>query len=222
MVFTSFMHEPTQRAESAVGRRRSLPTRTEIAVLDAVSTRGHVAPCTASGVRAVVEGPAAFAVVACLETRPGAIELRVTDDQEESPVPDRSLVRLCLYLDQPGPTDTRPKPRRPGARVQGVKRRRVRCGPTAVADEKRPDALARGSSGGQVLFIESAAWRNEPSSGEPLPGGSEVGEKVGLRVSLPGIYERLHEQKRHRRRLRLLFGHPRRLGHEGTLSDRDH
>src|SRR5262249_19020543 len=51
----------------------------EPAVLDPVAAGGHVAPGTDPAVGAVVESPSAFRVAAGLESRPGAIALRVAD-----------------------------------------------------------------------------------------------------------------------------------------------
>src|SRR3984885_15564436 len=56
---------------------------TQVAVLDPVAARGHVAPGAPAAVRAVVERPPAIRVTAQLEPVPAAVGLRVPDDEQQ-------------------------------------------------------------------------------------------------------------------------------------------
>lgn len=56
----------------------------EAAVLDAVAANGHVAPGASKAVGAVIKGPQALRVAACLQPCPGSLLLGVANQEEES------------------------------------------------------------------------------------------------------------------------------------------
>src|SRR5271167_1533493 len=73
---------PTRRSGRGL-TPRSRSARAELAILDPVATDGHVAPRSATRMGAVVEGPSAVGVPACLQALPGPVTLRVPDDEKE-------------------------------------------------------------------------------------------------------------------------------------------
>ena len=77
-------------------------------------------------------------------------------------------------------------------------------------------ARCSSAGSGRALIAPQAG-----AEGQPAAGGCRVQQQVGAVVAVPGVDERLHEQQRHRSRLDLLVGHPRRRSHDQQPTIRD-
>ena len=197
---------------------RARPARPQIAVLDPVAADRHVAPCPTAGMGAVVVRPTAVRIPTGLQASPGAVALRVADDQQE-PGQRRERTRLGVELHGPVGEHAGPEPALLGQRTEPHSARGIGR-PTAALCTRRARMASRTSRAERVVHVLGVGTE-QPGVAQPPAGRRRIGEQIDAAVALPGVHEGLHHQERHRRRFRLGIGDPGGERHETMVAGSD-
>ena len=157
----------------------------------------------------------AVRIAARFQPGPGTVALRVADDEEERGRQERQPIVLSsgVQLDQViVEHQVEVGAGRQSRQILPV--RWIQVTLAAFVHEQGADVLPDGAHLGQV----DAGTAQQAGLFEPLRARLGVRQEVHARIALPGIDEGLHEEERHRRRLRLHVGDPGGQRHPTSLA----